>query len=189
MRRSLHLTLVALLVPVLTQAQLKSSNSARIENAVSAAPPSIGAHAAIYDWPASGQGDPIQIRAGTNGWTCYTDLPFTEGNDPMCLDETWNEVLKAQLHKQLPKITRVGVGYMAGHGGGHGSNVDPWASAPTPTNEWGYDPPHLMIVVPDAKVLKGLPTKRVASGPYVMFAGTPYAHLMIPVAGGADPKK
>jgi hypothetical protein len=43
------------------------------------------------------------------------------------------------------------------------------------------DPPHIMVVVPDPKVLQGMPTKRSTTQPWVMFAGTPYAHIMIPV--------
>jgi hypothetical protein len=38
----------------------------------------------------------------------------------------------------------------------------------------------VMIVSPDSTLYAGLPTKR-SSGVYVMFAATPYAHLMVPV--------
>jgi len=34
--------------------------------------------------------------------------------------------------------------------------------------------------VPDAAQLKGLPTTRTKA-PYVMFAGTPWAHVMVPI--------
>ena len=39
-----------------------------------------------------------------------------------------------------------------------------------------------MIIVPDEALLAGLPTTPVKDGPYVMWSGTPYAHIMIPVA-------
>ena len=39
----------------------------------------------------------------------------------------------------------------------------------------------LMIVVPDPKHLEGMPAKRSNGGPRVMFAGTPYAHIMVPI--------
>jgi hypothetical protein len=38
-----------------------------------------------------------------------------------------------------------------------------------------------MIVVPDVRALSGLSTDPANGGPYVMFAGTPYAHIMAPV--------
>jgi hypothetical protein len=39
-----------------------------------------------------------------------------------------------------------------------------------------------MMVFPDSKTLDGLPTDPNAGGPWVMWKGTPYAHLMIPTA-------
>ncbi len=39
-----------------------------------------------------------------------------------------------------------------------------------------------MVIVPDPATLAGLPTTPVGDGPYVMWAGTPYAHIMMPVA-------
>ena len=47
-------------------------------------------------------------------------------------------------------------------------------------------PPHIMVVVTDAKVLEGLPTESGGAGPWVMWSGTPYAHIMIPLAGNGD---
>jgi hypothetical protein len=41
--------------------------------------------------------------------------------------------------------------------------------------------PSLMIFVPDPAQLAGLPTTPQTEGPYVMWPGTPYAHLMVPV--------
>jgi len=37
-------------------------------------------------------------------------------------------------------------------GGGYGSNKDPFADKEAPDNEWGYDPPHVMLLVPDPNV-------------------------------------
>ena len=53
--------------------------------------------------------------------------------------------------------------------------------APTPTNEWHHLGPHVMVVYPDKAMLAGLPTKPSTNGPYVMWADTPYAHVMWPV--------
>jgi hypothetical protein len=170
------------LVPVLAYAQeMKSSPDARISNALLAAPQSIVANAAVFDWPASNSTELVKLRAGTNGWTCLPDIPFTDGDDPMCLDSVWLEFLKAQIAGKAPNIERVGIGYMI-HGGAHGSNTDPIATKPTPDNDWGYHPSHVMIVVPDVALLKNYPTRQTGVGPYVMFPGTPYAHLMVPVS-------
>ncbi len=38
-----------------------------------------------------------------------------------------------------------------------------------------------MIIVPDVEMLAGLPTDPHSGGPWVMYKGTPYAHIMIPV--------
>ncbi len=38
-----------------------------------------------------------------------------------------------------------------------------------------------MIIVPDVEMLNGMPTDPNSGGPWVMFQGTPYAHIMIPV--------
>lgn len=158
----------------------------KIANAVSAAPPAISAQAAVMDWPATEGGALVTLRAGTNGWTCLPDFPLTKGNDPMCLDEQWMALMHAVMTKSVPKITRPGVGYMSAPGSGAwSSNTDPYATAETPDNEWGFDGPHLMLVFPDPAALEGLPNKRTPGSSFVMFAGTPYAHVMMPVATAA----
>jgi len=35
--------------------------------------------------------------------------------------------------------------------------------------------------VPDAAALEGLPTHPDAGGPWVMYKGTPFAHIMVPI--------
>jgi hypothetical protein len=51
----------------------------------------------------------------------------------------------------------------------------------TVDNHWGHHNPHMMIVVPDVKTLDGISADPQNGGPYVMYAGTPYAHIMAPV--------
>ena len=75
--------------------------------------------------------------------------------------------------------TTLGISYMlAGDGGA--SNIDPYAVEPTDDNEWIREGAHLMILAP-AALLEGFPTDPHNGGPYVMWKGTPYAHLMVPV--------
>jgi hypothetical protein len=181
--RSSIVPVLGVLVLAASGAATAQANSAdaKIVNALSSAPPSIGDSATIMDWAETPGAQPTQLRAGTNGWVCFPDMPATQGNDPMCLDEVWLSWANAWMGHTQPKVERLGIGYMIAPGGGHGSNTDPYATGPTPDNEWGYDPPHLMILVPDLAALEGLPTSRDQGGPWVMWKGTPYAHIMAPV--------
>lgn len=163
-------------------AQATPSTAGKIANAMAAAPASISANAAVMDWPASEGEQMTTLRPGSNGWTCLPDFPGTDGNDPMCLDEQWMGFMHAMMSKGTPNVTRVGVGYMIASGGASGSNTDPFATKPTADNEWGFDPPHVMLVVTDTKALEGIPTTRQNGGPWVMWSGTPYAHIMVPIA-------
>ena len=62
------------------------------------------------------------------------------------------------------------------------SNTDPYATKPEPNNNWIETGSHVMIV--GAKgLMEGYPRdpKPDISKPYVMYAGTPYEHLIIPM--------
>jgi hypothetical protein len=59
------------------------------------------------------------------------------------------------------------------------SNSDPYATEPT--DDWVVGGPHLMIIVPDPSMLEGIPTDPENGGPWVMWKGTPYVHIMVPV--------
>ena len=63
------------------------------------------------------------------------------------------------------------------------SNTDPYAKGPAPGNHWVKTGPHVMIVGPAASSM-GYPATADAdpTKPFVMWSGTPYAHLMIPVS-------
>jgi hypothetical protein len=157
------------------------TNAQKIANAMAAAPAAISAKATILDWPAEDGGQPVVLRAGSNGWTCLPDTIHTAGNDPMCLDGPWMKWLEAYLAKKPVTIATLGVSYMLAPGGAEASNTDPYAMKMTPDNHWGHHAPHVMIAVPDLKSLDGLPTDPKNGGPYVMWKGTPYAHIMAPV--------
>jgi hypothetical protein len=163
--------------------QAKWTDAQKIANAVTAAPSSISEKAAIVEWQ---NGKAVTLRAGTNGWTCIPTNPAKEGNEPTCVDDEWMSFINALKTKATPHVKHVGVGYMTAPGGPAESNTDPFAKEATPDNEWGYDPPHVMLLVADPRELEGIPTKRQNGGPWVMWAGTPYAHIMVPLA---PPKK
>ena len=155
----------------------------KIMNAMSAAPPSISKKATVMDWPAEEGADMAVLREGANGWTCMPDMPGKPGT-AMCLDAPWLEWVDAWVNKRKPNITTMGFGYMLQDppkGVGE-SNVDPYATAATPDNEWiDGGVPHLMILVPDPAMLEGMTTDYTSGGPWVMWKNTPYVHIMAPM--------
>ena len=90
--------------------------------------------------------------------------------------------VKADFHTD-----RVGISYMLVGDSSPVSNTDPFDTKQDPGEVWVQEGPHLMIVFPNPKMLEGMSDDPKNGGPYVMWKGTPYAHLMIPVA--AQPRK
>ncbi|MGH2690474.1 MAG: hypothetical protein ACRDKW_16955 [Actinomycetota bacterium] len=179
----------AALFPIAASGQEPGGADAKIANALSAGPPEVTSAATVLDWPAEAGGEMTELRAGSNGWTCLPDIPGTPADDPMCLDSTFVAWMGAHQAGTPPAIERVGFGYML-QGGSTASNTDPFASEPAPDEEWLMEPPHVMMVVPDPRSLEGLTTDPDNGGPWIMWAGTPYAHVMMPVdeAGHAMPE-
>jgi hypothetical protein len=156
----------------------------KIQNAMSAAPAAIANGAAIMDWPATPEGQPTELRAGTNGWTCFADNAQSPGNDPMCFDGVFGQWAQAWMAHRPVTIRSFGVAYML-QGGSDASNTDPFKMVPDSGHAWVETGPHIMVVVPDVRSLANVPTDHRSGGPYIMWQGTPYAHVMIPVAGGS----
>ncbi|MDA2911398.1 hypothetical protein MYX04_10755 [Nitrospiraceae bacterium AH_259_D15_M11_P09] len=152
-----------------------TANDELIKSAQSAAPPSISDKATIMDW------DNNVLREGANGWTCLPDRKDTPGNDPWCVNKPWLNFLDALMNKKNPTYSQVGIAYML-MGDTPVSNSDPYASEPKPGDDWveGLGP-HLMILVPDPKMLENVPTHSKNGGPWIMWRDTPYAHLMVPL--------
>lgn len=166
---------------LLAQSSTNKSNRAKIISAQSAAPASVSGNATIMDWPEQEGGELVLLQEGTNGYTCLPDMPATSGYDPMCLDEPWMTWADAWMNKKDVNLNKMGFGYML-QGGTPESNVDPYATGPTSDNEWlSESVPHLMIVVPDASMLEGIPDTPDNGGPWVMWKGTPYVHIMVPM--------
>jgi hypothetical protein len=159
----------------------KGTKEWKIQDAMSAAPAAIANAAAIMDWPSTPNGPPTQLKAGTNGWTCMPDDPSTPSDDPVCGDSTSFAWYGQYMQHKIPHTTTVALAYML-QGATDASNTDPSKMKPDSGQEWVVTGPHIMIFVPDPKTLRGMPTDWKSGGPYVMWQGTPYAHLMIPVA-------
>ena len=150
-----------------------------VTSAESAAPAAIAHNASVVTVDA--QGAMTTLRKGTNGWTCMPDAPDTPGPDPMCFDQNAANWVQAWVGHKPPPANTVGLMYML-EGGTDASNSDPYAKQPTADNDWVKTGPHIMVVG-SKEVLAGYPSgaKPDTSAPYVMWAGTPYAHLMVPV--------
>jgi hypothetical protein len=150
-----------------------------IESAMQAAPAKVSANATVV--AAQADGSMRTVRAGNNGFTCMADNPATPGPDPMCMDAAAMEWAGAWIgHKDPPR--KVGFMYMLA-GGTDASNTDPYATQPTANNHWVETGPHVMIVGADAGFYDMYPKNADpdTAVPYVMWPGTPYQHLMVPV--------
>ncbi|HSG48285.1 MAG TPA: hypothetical protein VLA43_10765 [Longimicrobiales bacterium] len=162
----------------LAGAESAQDADARMALAMSAAPPEVAAEATLMDRDESGE--LVPLREGTNGWLCVTDEnPMAPGEYPVCLDGAWQAWFAAYSAGEAPRIDGVGISYML-QGGPAASNTDPMASGPPQGADWLLDPPHIMIIVPDPAMLAAFPTEHEPGRPYVMWSGTPYAHLMVP---------
>ena len=159
--------------------QPSEADRARTASAMSAAPEAVARNAAIVAM--SADGTMRTIRPGSNGFTCMADNPRSPGPDPMCMDANAMAWLMAFIARRPPPADTVGLMYMLA-GGSDASNTDPHASGPGDGGSWVSTGPHLMVVGSES-ALRGYPSgaNPDTSQPYVMWAGTPYAHLMIPV--------
>lgn len=151
---------------------------AMIADALSAAPPQIAATARVLAM------DGTVLREGSGRFTCMATPPgMPEGaRAPMCLDEEWLAAIQAYARRDASyRPSRIGIGYMLAGDNGT-SNVNPYDTGPSADNQWIVEGPHLMVIQPDSAALQGLPTDPSQGGPYVMWAGTPFVHIMIPTA-------
>jgi hypothetical protein len=176
---SLGLSLVGTLIVATgfaaAQKSAASSDAAYIAKAMSAAPKAVAKDASIVRMDEGGK--MTTLRQGKNGFTC-----MVIDEEKMCADANSMAFFDAWMKKQAPP-DKLGLTYMlAGDDGA--SNTDPFAKAKTADNHWVVTGPHVMVVGAAAKSL-GLASSAEAdpSGPYMMWAGTPYEHAMIPVAG------
>ena len=169
-----HLMFVVFCLMVTCSAQAEKSKAELIAEAESAAPETITKNATIK----TPEGE--VLRKGSNNWTCY---PGSGVIGPMCNQAQWDNLLAALMKKESIEVKELSVSYMlAGEGDAIGtSNIDPFASEPTDSNDWIKEGPHLMILVPDPAILEGLSTNP-KDPVYVMWKGTPYAHIMVRVA-------
>ncbi|WNL47720.1 hypothetical protein RKE25_08805 [Dyella sp. BiH032] len=151
-----------------------------IASAMRAAPAGVAKGATIVAMNADGT--MRTLRKGTNDFTCMPDNPETPGPDPMCMDKNAMEWAQAWMSHKPPPAGKVGLMYMLA-GGTDASNTDPYATKPDASNHWVKTGPHVMVVGANPSFYDMYPKEADpdTSVPYVMWAGTPYQHLMAPV--------
>jgi hypothetical protein len=161
--------------------EVPKSEPEYIAKTKTAAPASIVDEATIIMMQEKGAAKTLQT--GSNGFTCLVDPAGT----PLCADANGMEWRKAVGGKKDPPDKTGFIYMMAGDTGT--SNHDPHA---TDKSHWVQTGPHVMIVGTAAQEMAGVYPRTLDPDPsqaYVMFPGTPYEHLMLPVDTQADATK
>jgi hypothetical protein len=164
-----------------------SSADWQIKTYSSAAPSFIGDFATVI----GGKGD--ILRKGSNGWTCQhgNPRPFPETGwksaheaMPVCHDDEGMKWMMALGEGTKPNLSRDSFMWML-HGDVGEDNLVPGVldKKDTTPGQWIESGPHLMLMPKDPKTLENFTSDFSKGEPYVMFPGTDYAHLMIPVEG------
>ncbi|WP_206485669.1 hypothetical protein [Thalassotalea sp. G2M2-11] len=167
-------TLTGLFLILTTNVYAGESKQAKINRAMSAAPMSVSKDATIMD------NDGTILKKGSNGWTCLPNVMPGDKN-PICNDETWMTMMNALGNKEEFTADRIGLSYMLkGDKGAGVSNSTPYHADHKNAKDYVETGPHLMVIVPK-ELLNGIPTDPSVGGPYIMWGGTPYAHIMIPI--------
>jgi hypothetical protein len=149
------------------------STQVQIDRALSAGPAEITKGAKVVGTDA--KGNAVTLRDGNNGFTCMPGNPSVIGQPAMCMDAAsmqWTADFEA--HKPKPTNAVPGITYMLA-GATQRSDSNPYDKT-SPAIKVGA---HWMILWPFDPKATGLPTKHKATGAYIMWAGTPYAHVHI----------
>lgn len=167
--------------PKMAHKKAAISDAQYTAEALSAGPKSIAKDAGVMRMDESGK--PRTLRESKNGFTC-----MVIGGNKMCNDANSMEFFSAMMNHQTP-TDKLGVSYML-RGDDGASNTDPTATKKTADDHWVVTGPHIMLTGTPAKSLGYTeapdpdPTK-----PYMMWAGTPYEHAMVPIAAGSASAK
>jgi hypothetical protein len=153
--------------------EIPTSEPAYLAKVKTAAPEQIVSKATIV---MTQDGKPRTLQTGNNGFTCFVGPDGT----PTCADANAMEWINAVRSKADPP-NKIGFIYMLAGDTGT-TNHDPHARATH--QHWVQTGPHVMIVGPMVREMPGY-SRSVdvadANQPYVMYPGTAYEHLMLPV--------
>ena len=150
--------------------------------------------------------DGTVLREGTNGWTAMAANPrgmanpengWKDAHEAMAMvgDAQAMKWAMAYMSGKTPEMDHDGwawmlhgdmgednsVGMRIGPNDGGGIVVKTKETAAE--GQWIESGPHLMLMPKDPSTIKGMTTDFNSGAPYVMFAGTGYDHVMIPVEG------
>ena len=188
MKNLLTLSMVFLAFSLSAGYEKGNSKAWEIKAYSSAAPAYIGDNATII--AASGK----VLRKGTNGWRCEPFMPMPEGgfksaHDTAAACSDKNAVAWANAYKanKTPDLEADGWIWML-HGDLGVDNFTPYTDGQKNAGHKHFieSGAHMMLMPKDPKSLDGQSTDYTNGGPYVMFKGTPYVHLMIPLEGYYD---
>lgn len=171
---------------VVNVASQSSRSKSEISTALSAAPASIAEQASVIILRDHGRKE--ELRDGTNGWTCLArdaDAPDDGiAHHPACFDKYGLEWIENYEAGREPNPEHVGYSYML-DGGSSWSNTDPKATKLGPGQvDYIRLPAHIMILNARVANSSGFPSGQAdpdTHKPFVMFGGTPFAILIIPV--------
>ena len=153
-------------IPADAQQSAGRADAEYMTRAMTAAPPDIARDATIIRMV---NGATQTLKIGTNEFTC-----MIANNGPMCAAPIGMEWVRAwQTH--TPPPNKLGFIYMINGDAGM-SNTDPWA------NRLVTAGPHVMMVgLPVIKMSFSRTPDPDRTNPYVMWSGTPYEHVMLPL--------
>ena len=157
-----------------------------------AAPSFIAANCTVMD------ADGTMLREGTNGWTAMPANPrgpsdpengWKDAHEAMAMvgDAQSFKWVTAYMSKTKPEMESDGWAWML-HGdmGEDNSKQMVMNKEDAAEGQWIESGSHLMLMPKDPSSLAGQTTDFMSGAPYVMFKGTGYDHLMIPVEGYFD---
>ena len=168
-----------------TQAKDGKSKQWMIKVMSTAAPSFIGNNASVATY------DGKILKKGTNGWTCSPGRPMpkdgykdAQDTNASCADIEGFKWVEAYVGGTKPNMERDAYIWML-HGDVGEDNLvagilNKGDSTP---GQWIESGPHLMFIPKDVKSLDNWNTDFTTGEPYVMFPGTMYAHVMIPLEG------
>ena len=155
----------------------------------SAAPSFIASKCTVVDV------DGTILRQGTNGWTAMAANPRGMADPengwkdpheamPMVMDAQAMKWAMAFMSGKKPELDHDGWMYML-HGDMGEDNTKQlvFKKEDAAEGHWIESGPHLMLMPKDPSSLKGQTTDFNSGSPYIMFEGTGYDHIMIPLEG------
>ena len=144
------------------------------------------------------EADGTVLREGTNGWTAMPGNPRGMSDPengwkdpheamPMVMDAQAMKWAMAFMSGKKPELDNDGWMYML-HGdmGEDNTKQSVFNKEDAAEGHWIESGPHIMLMPKDPSSLKGLTSDFNSGGPYIMFEGTGYDHVMIPLEGYYD---